>query len=140
LSASAITTFSYDKDTLKDQTDQNLDDFDRITQDLSKFARSASQDNYEEYNSESSYEIRTTALHWWSQDQQRKRWLRLSYMTIDILSISAMSDESERIFSEARRTISWKRAQLEAEIIEKLECLKHWQLSGISQDPLEIVE
>ena len=61
-------------------------------------------------------------------------------MAIDILSIPAMSDEPERIFSGARCMISWERAQLEAETIEKLECLKHWQQSGISQDPLEIVE
>ena len=61
-------------------------------------------------------------------------------MAMDILSIPAMSDEPERIFSGARRTISWDRSQLGAEMIEQLECLKHWQQSGISRDPLQIVE
>jgi hypothetical protein len=40
-------------------------------------------------------------------------------MAIDILSIPIMSDELERIFLEARRTISWERAQIEAENLKK---------------------
>jgi hypothetical protein len=55
-------------------------------------------------------------------------------MAIDILSIPAMSDEPERVFSGARRTISWERAQLSAENIERMECLKSWQRSGISDE------
>lgn len=50
---------SYERNT------QNLDDFDRIAQDLEKFARPASEDEYEDYNSESPYEIRASALTWW---------------------------------------------------------------------------
>jgi len=55
-------------------------------------------------------------------------------MAIDILSIPAMSDEPERVFSGARRTISWERAQLSAENIERMECLKSWQRSSISDE------
>ena len=51
-------------------------------------------------------------------------------MAIDILSIPAMSDEPERVFSGARRTISWERARLGAEMVEKVECLKYWIKSG----------
>jgi hypothetical protein len=40
-------------------------------------------------------------------------------MAIDILSIPAMSDEPERVFSGARRTISWERAQLSAEKLKE---------------------
>ena len=47
-------------------------------------------------------------------------------MTIDVLSISAMSAESEWVFSEAHHTISWERMQLEEKIIEKTKCLKSW--------------
>jgi hypothetical protein len=119
---------SYERNT------KELDDFDQIAQDLGKFARPASQDEYEDYNSESSYEIRTSALTWWCQDQQQKRWPRLSYMAIHILSIPAMSDEPERVFSGARRTISWERAQLSAENIERIECLKNWQKNGITEE------
>jgi hAT family C-terminal dimerisation region len=52
-------------------------------------------------------------------------------MAIDILSIPLMSDELERVFSAARRTISWDREQIEPETIEMRECLKHWKKSGI---------
>jgi hypothetical protein len=55
-------------------------------------------------------------------------------MAIDILSIPAMSDEPERVFSAARRTISWERAQLLAENIERIECLKNWQKNGITEE------
>jgi len=46
-------------------------------------------------------------------------------MAIDILSIPAMSDELERVFSGARRMISWERGQLDPETVEMTECLKH---------------
>jgi hypothetical protein len=34
----------------------------------------------------------------------------------------------------ARRTVSWDRGQMEAETLEKVECLKHWKRSGISNE------
>jgi hypothetical protein len=43
-------------------------------------------------------------------------------MAIDILSIPPMSDELERVFSGARRTVSWDRGQIEPETIEIREC------------------
>jgi hypothetical protein len=52
-------------------------------------------------------------------------------MAIDILSIPPMSDKLERVFSGARRIVSWDRGQLEPETIEMRECLKHWKKSGI---------
>lgn len=79
-------------------------------------------------------------LQWWSQVSQQTRWPRLSYMAIDILSIPAMSDEPERVFSGARRTISWERTKLGAENIERVECLKHWKQSGIAEENFEISE
>ena len=75
--------------------------------------------------------IDTPALNWWLQHQQRTSYPRLSRMAIDTLSAVAMSAESERVFSAARRTIPWTRARLESTIIEQLECLKHWQKSGL---------
>jgi hypothetical protein len=45
------------------------------------------------------YDIReVTALEWWSQDRQRKQWLRLSLMAFDILSVPAMNDGSRASF------------------------------------------
>jgi hypothetical protein len=46
-------------------------------------------------------------------------------MAIDILSVLVISDKPKRVFLEARRTISWKRAQLLAVNIERVECLKY---------------
>jgi len=43
-----------------------------------------------------------------------------------------MSAEAERVFSGARRTISWERASLSARRIERLECLKNWLKSKLS--------
>ena len=36
-----------------------------------------------------------------------------------------MSDEPERVFSGARRTISWERGQLNPKTVKITECLKH---------------
>jgi len=46
-------------------------------------------------------------------------------MAINILSIPAMSDEPERVFSSARRTVSWDRGEMEADTLKMVECLKH---------------
>ena len=46
-------------------------------------------------------------------------------MAINILSIPLMSDEPERVFSGARRMVSWDRGQMEPETIEVREYLKH---------------
>lgn len=49
-----------------------------------------------------------------------------------------MSDEPERVFSGARRTINWSRMQLGIEKIEKTQCLKSWLkadiISKLTQD------
>jgi hypothetical protein len=47
-------------------------------------------------------------------------------MAIDIFSIPPMSDEPERVFSGARRTCTWDRAQLDVKTIENLEVLGNW--------------
>ena len=86
---------------------QDLNEFDKIAEGLdSMMFQPKSQDKYEDFISETPYKISTTALQWWSQEQQRKRWPRLSLMAIKILSIPAMSDEPERVFSGGRRTVS----------------------------------
>ena len=52
-------------------------------------------------------------------------------MALNILSILAMSDEAEQVFSRERCTILWDRAQMEPLTIEIVECIKHWKKSGI---------
>ena len=55
-------------------------------------------------------------------------------MAIDILSIPSMSAEVERVFSGARRTISWERMRLGSERIENNECLKSFIRIRMKQD------
>jgi len=52
-------------------------------------------------------------------------------MAIDILLMLAMSDEPERVFSGARRTITWEWFDMSPEVIEWRECLKHWKRSSL---------
>jgi hypothetical protein len=53
-------------------------------------------------------------------------------MALDIFSIPPMSAEAERVFSGARRTISWDRAQLGGHMVQMTECLKSWIRSSLS--------
>ena len=47
-------------------------------------------------------------------------------MAINILSILAISAKAERVFSGARRIITWERLRLGATVVEQSECLKSW--------------
>ena len=58
-------------------------------------------------------------------------------MAINILSIPLISDELERVFLGARRTVTWDRGQIEAKTIKLRECLKHWKKSGILEKFIE---
>jgi hypothetical protein len=43
----------------------------------------------------------------------------------------SMSDKAERVFSGARRTVSYDRARLGAETIEMTECLGSWNKNDL---------
>jgi hypothetical protein len=118
-----LSTASYEKASSK----EDLDPYEQLIENLNKFNRPKSQDEYENYIAENPLRIKISPLEWWCEDEQRERWPRLSLMAIDILSIPAMSDEPERIFSGARRTVSWERAKLGVDTIEMLECSKNWR-------------
>jgi hypothetical protein len=45
-----------------------------------------------------------------------------------------MSDKPERVFSGARRTITWDKAQLNPDTIEVRELLQDWKRTGILGD------
>lgn len=83
---------------------------------------------FDRYINEGSYEIeeKKNPIQWWALDTQRQKFPILSRFALFILSIPAMSDEPERIFSGARRTISWERARLGVQAIEHIECLKSY--------------
>ena len=127
------TPFLYKNQNLNEPIElEELDAYDCIALARLSIARPSSIDEFEDYNSQESYDPgKKGALAWWYQDTQRQRWPRLSLMAIDILSIPAMSDEPERVFSGCRRTIPWDRASMLPETLEQRECLKHWIRSGI---------
>jgi len=90
-------------------------------------------DEYKSFTAEPPVAIDCSPLAWWLREEQQQRYPRLSKMAVDILSIPAMSAEPERVFSGARRTISWDRCRLGSHTIERGECMKSWIKSGITQ-------
>jgi hypothetical protein len=91
--------------------EKQLDKYDQIAQDLNKYTRPTSHDEFWDYCAIEPYDIgKITALDWWCQEQQMLRWLKLSHMALDILLIPAMNDEPERVFSGACCTVSWERS------------------------------
>ena len=113
-----------------------LDDFNLAAKDVD--LDFSNKDEYRAYLAQGNVKTTESALDWWLLDAQRQTWPRLSQMAIDLLSIPAMSDEPERVFSGARRTISWERSKLGSSAIERTECLKHWIRGDlISTDDLE---
>jgi hypothetical protein len=61
--------------------------------------------------------------YWMSRyDSQRD----LARFALDLLAISPMSDECERLFSSAKLMIVDPRGRLKADIIDACECLRSW--------------
>ena len=114
----------------------SLDDYDEIARGL-EVVHLQNVDEYEAYTREKAIPIQTSALDWWLAEERRTAWPRLSQMAIDILSIPAVSDEPERVFSGAMRTISWDRMRLGISNIEKSQCLKSWIASGLISEEVE---
>jgi hypothetical protein len=114
-------------------TEANLSTFQRARQKhRQKESRLASLDEFEAYHRETpSYEVGRSLIDWWLHDSQQARFPQLSLFAIEVLSILALSDKPERVFSGTRRMISWDRTQLSHEVIEESECLKDWKDSGI---------
>ena len=61
---------------------------------------------------------------WWRDDQTT--YPRLSQMAFDLLSVPAMLTECERVFSQAKLTISSQRHSLTDVTINAIKCLKNW--------------
>ena len=113
--------------------DSKLDSFQKLRRNYrDKQLRPQSQDEFENFLAETpSYDIPGSSIKWWTDEVQQKRWPQLSLFAINILSIPAMSDKPERIFSGGRRRVGWERASTGPEIIEKTECIKDWKSQGI---------
>jgi hypothetical protein len=122
-------------------TDQEPDGYDLLARELDVVGGTLTIDEYETFTSQNPITIDCSPLTWWLRDEQQGHYPNLSKMAINILSIPAMSADPERVFSGARRTISWDRMLLGADTIEKGECLKSWIRSGITRGlPAEILD
>jgi hAT family C-terminal dimerisation region len=119
-------TASYEK--TKSTEPEELSEFKIVSRQFDWYhRRPQSQDEFDDFLTQPSYDIGTfSSLQWWNLPAQRERFPKLSVLAYELLSIPAMSDEPERIFSAARRTISWERSQLGPALIEQSECMKHW--------------
>lgn len=126
---------------LRDQT-QRLDEYDLLARELDVVSPSMSDlDEYQSFTAQPPVLIDCSPLSWWLREEQQQTYPRLSQMAVEILSIPAMSAEPERVFSGARRTISWDRCQLGGRTIERGECMKSWIKSGITQGiPVDLGE
>jgi hAT family C-terminal dimerisation region len=97
-----------------------------------KQLRPQSQDELKNFFAEtSSYDIPKSSIRRCTDEVQQTRWPQLSLFAIGILSIAAMSDKPERIFSGGRRRVGWERASTGPELIERAGCMKDWKSQGI---------
>jgi hypothetical protein len=80
-------------------------------------------------------------LQWWSTTGF-KTYPHLARMAIDILSIPAMSDEPERVFSRLGLMVTKRRNHLHQNTIQASQCLYSWDSAGIInlRDPPPTVE
>lgn len=124
--------------TYKEDVDEELDDNEQLSQYerwfnkmQAKQYRGKAADEFERFINAPPDRIVMPLVDWWLQPTTQRTYPRLSKMAIDILSATARSAESERVFSAARRTIPWTRARLGGELIARLECLRHWQRTGV---------
>ncbi|KJZ70186.1 hypothetical protein HIM_10409 [Hirsutella minnesotensis 3608] len=104
-----------------------LTPYERIKRSMSVLDDPGNEDEFDKFiNSPPKHMTANTPLEWWCREEQRVEYPRLHQLAIDVLSVPAMSDDPERVFSCARRTISWDRARLSADTVEKLQCLSNW--------------
>ncbi|RKK10738.1 hypothetical protein BFJ65_g14733 [Fusarium oxysporum f. sp. cepae] len=97
---------------------QELDEFDRWRQKVYSTA-SEVKDEFDRFIYGSQVGIgQQTALQWWLEPTQRENFPLLCRMAIDIFCIPPMSTEAERIFSGARRQVTWDRSSMSAKIVE----------------------
>lgn len=111
--------------------DQEPDEYDIWSQEQSTLHAIEDEFDYFINASPTNLPSGTTALDWWLNPSNHTNYPSLYRMAIDLLSVPPMSAKPERIFSGARRTISWQRMSLGHVNIERTECLKSWIRGGI---------
>lgn len=104
-----------------DEDDEWLNDDDTVVDQLWLY----------EHEPHSQISVKDSPIDYWIS--KRSVWPQLSQMAIDVYSTPAMSDEPERVFSEAGNLLTPRRRTLGHDSIEQMLCLKNWQGSGIVQ-------
>lgn len=105
--------------------------YDRLAQSLDVTEAENGEDELDKFIDGSPCKITVSPLTWWTREEQRLEYPRLYKMPTNVLSIAPMSDKAERVFSGARRTISFDRARLGVDAIEMSECLGSWNKNDL---------
>ncbi|OAQ57414.2 transposase-like protein [Pochonia chlamydosporia 170] len=117
---------SYQLPERQQENGQELDEFDRWRRKVYSTA-SEVKDEFDRFIHGSQAGIgQQTALQWWLEPTQQANFPLLSRMAIDVFCIPPMSTEAERIFSGARRQVTWDRCSMSANMVEACECIKSW--------------
>jgi hypothetical protein len=131
---------SYDTQKGRDDIlDENLSSFAKIQRQMKVEATGLGQkDELEAYIEESPVLLqdRTTAIDWWCQKVQRIKYPNLSLLAIEVLSIPAMSDKPECVFSGCRRRVPWDRTKTSVKTLESVECMRDWGRADILKNPI----
>lgn len=75
-------------------------------------------------------ESATNPLEWWRVTGS-KHYPQLTQMAVDLLSIPAMSDEPERLFSRLGLIITPRRNHLKQDAVQAIACLHSWDRNGL---------
>lgn len=108
--------------------------YDKLAQSLDVTEADNDEDELEKFINGSPCKIAVSPLAWWTREEQRMEYPRLHKMALNVLSIAPMSDKAERVFSGARRTISFDRARLGVNTIEMSECLGSWNKNDLIRE------
>ena len=102
-----------------------------ISQYRQRYTLKVSSDEYEMYCQANLVNIdNRRPIDWWLEEGQQQAYPNLARMAVNVLSIPAMSDEPERLFSRASATITDERTRLRSDTVEALECLKSWTIQA----------
>ncbi|KJZ68331.1 hypothetical protein HIM_12278 [Hirsutella minnesotensis 3608] len=74
--------------------------YERIRQSMSVLDEPGDEDEFDKFiNAPPRHMLTANPLEWWCREEQRAEYPRLHQMALDILSVPAMSDDPERVFS-----------------------------------------
>lgn len=95
-------------------------------------ASSKSKDQYQAYLGEAFHpqlKSHHSPIEYWLS--KRQVWPQLAQLALNIYSATPMSDEPERLFSEAGDILAPKRRQMTGQTLAQLLSLKRWQRDGL---------